>query len=153
MGRRHQHPLTRSGQPASLGALVLSIVFCLQTTACSTDDPPDDSASIAGSWRPVEADVPATEWTQSSPVTVDLRLTADGSWSASDGCNDLSGTFKVAEDANVSFALGLNATVGCSGPSLDYSSILPRVTSYEVASDELRLFAEDEQVLRLAHGK
>lgn len=60
-------------------------------------------------------------------ATAEITFAEDGSWHASDGCNDLEGDYDLGDDGDFSASSGSTAGAGCvNGGNVPYDQLLAR---------------------------
>lgn len=95
------------------------------TAACSGDGVDE---RLVGRWQPV--DVPSVHLTSTfDPDTAVIEFKKDGTWRASDGCNDLAGSYS-ADAGSGDFESdpgGPSAGVGCGDNEVPYDHLLADV--------------------------
>lgn len=91
------------------------------------------------------------------PPDFDARLASitfdgDEGWTASDGCNDLTGEYTLDDSGNFTSVAGSIAGVGCSGGQIPYDLLLSQTDHVTFQSDETATFesSDDERLLTLS---
>lgn len=75
----------------------------------------DHSDSLMGEWEPT--DVPSVDLPSDFDArSVSITFDDDGGWTASDGCNDLTGEYTLDDDGNFTSDAGSIAGVGLRFP-------------------------------------
>ena len=109
--------------------------------ATPTPTPPVVSAqTVAGTWRPLQiASFGALKapWPD-DPVIV---FKANGTWTGSDGCNALQGTFSIGEHGAFTAAAGAQHMVGCN--NVPNTGVLTAAKRVAIADDTLQFFGAD----------
>lgn len=113
--------------------------------ACSSRD----SADIAGRWVPDT--VPSAELgADFQPADAVIEFDEDGRWTASDGCNELGGTYSLDGDRFRAKSPGGLGGVGCLDGEVRYDVLLSDVRTVTAADGRLEFLDEGgELVLRL----
>lgn len=123
--------------------VVVLLMGAAALTACGNDTGQED---LLGRWVPVSS--PSSELgprfnLSSAPIT----FRADGTWIASDGCNDLNGTYS-AERGRFEYPPGGGfALVGCVFGQISYDSILLRAETVERSGNQLEFTDSDGDLL------
>ncbi|WP_183095275.1 META domain-containing protein [Nocardioides stalactiti] len=126
-------------------------VWLSATSGCTqADHGVEADPVVTGEWIPVEVDGYDFE-AGFEPTTAELGLADDGTWTASDGCHPLSGTYRIVEDQltiEQEVPEGFVMGTGCARGEIPYAQILPRVTEVQQDDpDEMLLLDEDEDVV------
>lgn len=106
---------------------------------CGSGDP-----DIAGEWVPTYVSEEYGE--QLMQLDFDkahIEFDADGSWSARDGCNNVSGEYEVDQGDFESSTSGASAGVGCPRGSLHYRSVLGDAATVRLEDGRL-VFVDDD---------
>lgn len=129
--------------PGSLAAvgLILALVVACSDTAQDVD--------LSGEWVP-DAVPSASIGPGFDPLKATIRFSDDGTWTASDGCNELSGTYTIDGDKFKSPPGGALLGVGCVHGQVQYADLLEDA-AVVTESDALVEFYDDSgnMVLRL----
>lgn len=105
------------------------------TTAAVQTVPLHDQ--VVGTWHLEGIDTNAATYPD-RPV---VRFDSDGTWSGSDGCNGLGGTWRVAEGGAFVATPGPQTLIGCS--NVEYAAILAAAGRVEVDGDRMIVLARD----------
>jgi heat shock protein HslJ len=103
------------------------------TTAAVQTVPLDDQ--VVGTWELEGIDTNAAIY-RDRPV---VRFDNDGTWAGSDGCNGLSGTWRVSNDGTFVADSGFQSLVGCH--NVDYAALLNAAARVEIDGDRLTFHA------------
>jgi len=140
----------RSG---SLVAVVMALSACGSvptTNVASTTSitPTDISKGIIGTWRPVEIAGFAPPADAESKGYADAIVTfrANGTWRGSDGCNGLSGTYKVNSSGRFSVH-GADVTTAMGCANVPNGNVLRSTGHVELSNDVLVFLSGTEKVL------
>lgn len=126
-------------------ALTLACVWA--TGGCSADD----SERLVGKWVP--SDVPSVDLGPDfDPSSASITFDDGGEWTASDGCNDMTGKYTLDDDGNFTSDAGSIAGVGCSGGQIPHDLLLSQTDHVTFHSDETAVFesSDDEPLLTLS---
>lgn len=109
--------------------------------ATPTPTPPVVSAqSVSGTWRPLQiAGFKAQK--QSWPDDPVLVFKANGTWTGSDGCNGLQGTFSIGEHGAFTAVAGGQHMIGCD--NVPNTGVLTAAKRVAIAGDTLQFFGAD----------
>ena len=122
----------------TLVALLTGAVLAGLLVSCATAGNGGSSASPTGS---VQEGSVVGVWTVegdfSTPERPYIAFVQDNTWSASDGCNRVRGTWTVASDGSLTTTSGPQTLTGCDGAQLPM--LLVAATSVEVTPDSLTL--------------
>ncbi|WP_051973342.1 META domain-containing protein [Cryobacterium sp. MLB-32] len=123
---------------STLLALLTGGVLAVLLGGCATAGSSGSSPSPTGS---VQAGSLVGVWTVegdfSTPERPYIAFVQDNTWSASDGCNRVRGTWQVASDGSLSTTSGPQTLTACDGVQLPM--LLVATTSVEVTPDSLTL--------------
>jgi hypothetical protein len=107
-----------------------------------------DSDRLVGNWEPTE--VPSVDLAPSfDRSTAEINFDTDGGWTASDGCNDLTGNYTLDDDGNFTVEAG-SVGVGCSGGQIPYDFLLAQTDHVAFKSDGSAEFESSDDDLLLA---
>lgn len=124
--------------PAPVLAAWLCVLVAGLTAGCSRDGVDE---RLVGRWQPV--DVPSAHLTSTfDPGTAVIEFNKDGTWRASDGCNDLDGSYS-ADASSGDFEAdpgGPSAGVGCGDNEVPYDYLLPDVDHVSFHNDGTAVF-------------
>lgn len=133
-----------------IGVVLLEMSLLALLAACASPAPPGDTGSpseagvtIVGTWL-----VGPDEVMDATPF---LTIASDGSWTASDGCNVVRGTWKQASDGTLTTTSGPSTLIGCDGKPLP--SLFVNATSATVDAGTLILQDETGEVVILVAGQ
>jgi heat shock protein HslJ len=104
-------------------------------TAC-TQNAAYLNGDIAGRWLPREIDDFTFTTAMSDRAQFAIELRADGTWSGSDGCNALGGTYTADQRGAFRATAGPHTEVGCENVPTD--RVLTAATSVVLQTDHLR---------------
>ena len=131
--------MTAQRHPAGL----LAILCCAGIAGCTTTTTPSDDASsppealqpglLVGTWTVEESfDTPEQPY---------VAFVQDNSWSASDGCNRVQGTWDLEAENTLTTTMGPQTLMGCDGVALP--SAVSLATTVSVDGDSLTLSGAD----------
>jgi heat shock protein HslJ len=100
--------------------------------------------TVAGTWRPVEMDGLKT-LKAARPEDPVLVLVPDGTWTGSDGCNGLQGTYTIGQRGEFTATVGPQHMVGCE--NVPHTGVLKTARRVALDADTLRFFAPDGRQL------
>lgn len=107
--------------------------------------------SVAGTWRPVQM-VFAFDRTASRPESPVLVLKADGTWTGSDGCNGLQGTYSIGPRGGFTATPGPQHLIGCE--NVPHTGVLRAAKRIALAGDTLQfLDADGKELARYARAR
>ena len=116
-----------------------------QTSASAAATPEVFSAkTVAGTWRPVQM-VGVQSLKKARPDDPVLVFKPDGTWTGSDGCNGLQGTYSIGQRGAFSATLGPQHLVGCD--NVPHTGVLNAAKRIAVSGDTLQFFGPDGQKL------
>jgi heat shock protein HslJ len=106
-----------------------------------TPAPPTVSAqTVAGTWRPLQmAGFKALK--ASRPDDPVLVFKANGTWTGSDGCNGLQGTFSIGQRGAFSATSGPQHMIGCD--NVPHTGVLTAAKRVAITGDTLQFFGAD----------
>lgn len=117
---------------------LLALVCCAGIAGCTTTSPDDGGegsptalqpGSLVGTWT--------VEETFDTPEQPYVAFVQDNSWSASDGCNRVRGTWDLGDDSSLITTMGPQTLMGCDGVALP--SAVSLATTVAVDGDTLTL--------------
>jgi heat shock protein HslJ len=110
------------------------------TVPTTTAVQPLSAKTVAGTWRATQiTGVKSLKAPRSDdPVLV---FKADGTWSGSDGCNPLQGTFTIGQRGEFAAKIGPQHMIGCD--NVPHTGVLQSAKRIEVAGDTLTFTAAD----------
>lgn len=100
--------------------------------------------AVAGTWRPVQMAGLTTLQAQRPDDPV-LVFHADGTWTGSDGCNGLHGTYTIGQRGEFTATVGPQRLIGCD--NVPHSGILQAARRITLDPDALHLYGADGQEL------
>jgi len=125
-------------------SLIALVAACASPTSSDTEQTPTPTAqSIVGTWL-VHPD-------QTLPTTPFLTIAADGSWTGSDGCNVVRGTWEVAADGTLVTTSGPSTLIGCDGKPLP--ALFSNATTATLDGESLVLQDESGEIVTLVAGR
>ncbi len=140
----------------ALGAVLLGMSMLAVLAACAAPAGPGDTTtpadtgtpggamgSIVGTWL-----VGADEVFETTPF---LTITSDGSWTGSDGCNVVRGTWELSPDGVLTTTSGPSTFIGCDGKPLP--TLFANATTASVDAGSLTLQDDAGEVLTLVAGR
>ena len=139
MGRLAEVRIVLATVAVAAGPLLLA--------GCSSPDSP----SVVGTWDPVS--VRGRELPENlDPNSVAITFTEDGTWTASDGCNEVGGVYRL-DGATITIepASGGGAFIGCID-GVNYLRLVPLIRSALEDEDDLVLEGANGPVLRLTRS-
>ncbi len=105
---------------------------------------PLSAKTLAGTWRAIQ--ITGTKSLKSArPDDPVLVFKADGTWSGSDGCNALQGTFTIGQRGEFAAKIGPQHLIGCD--NVPHTGVLGSAKRIEVAEDTLTFAATDGKEL------
>jgi len=105
---------------------------------------PLSAKTLAGTWRAVQ--ITGTKSLKSArPDDPVLVFKADGTWSGSDGCNGLQGTFTIGQRGEFAAKIGPQHLIGCD--NVPHTGVLQSAKRIEVSEDTLTFAAADGKEL------
>ncbi|TCC10455.1 META domain-containing protein [Kribbella soli] len=116
-----------------------------QASASAVPTPQVVSAqTVAGTWRPVQM-VGAKTLQAARPDDPVLVFKADGTWTGSDGCNGLQGTYSIGQRGAFSATSGPQHLVGCE--NVPHTGVLHAAKRIAISADTLQFFGADGRQL------
>jgi heat shock protein HslJ len=100
--------------------------------------------TVAGTWRPVQM-VGAKTLQAARPDDPVLVFKADGTWTGSDGCNGLQGTYSIGQRGAFSATSGPQHLVGCE--NVPHTGVLHAAKRIAISADTLQFFGADGRQL------
>jgi heat shock protein HslJ len=98
------------------------------------------AASVSGTWRPVQM-VGLTSLKAPRPDDPVLVLRADGTWTGSDGCNGLQGTYSIGQRGEFTATAGPQRLAGCD--NVPHTAVLKDAERITMDGDSLKFFGGD----------
>jgi heat shock protein HslJ len=155
--RQQRRTLAASGVAAAAVAVLAVVGFSLQSGGPAVTPHPAASRptqpipttgtttaptmqGLSGSWRPVKLDgfVSLKAARPEDPI---LIFSPDGTWSGSDGCNSISGTFTVGQRGEFTSTANGQRLVGCD--NVPNTAVLAAAKRISSDRNTLRFFAGD----------
>jgi heat shock protein HslJ len=116
-----------------------------QAPASAVETPQVFSAqTVAGTWRPVQM-VGVQSLKAARPEDPVLVFKPDGTWTGSDGCNGLQGTFSIGQRGAFSATSGPQHLVGCE--NVPHTGVLQAAKRIAISADTLQFFGADGRQL------
>jgi heat shock protein HslJ len=113
--------------------------------ASATPTPQRPTAqSVSGTWRPLQI-AGVTSLQTSRPDDPVLVLRPDGTWSGSDGCNGLQGTYRIGQRGEFSATVGPQHLIGCD--NVPHTGVLAAAKRVAVDGDTIQFFGVDGREL------
>jgi heat shock protein HslJ len=100
--------------------------------------------TVAGTWRPVQM-VGVQSLKAARPEDPVLVFKPDGTWTGSDGCNGLQGTFSIGQRGAFSATSGPQHLVGCE--NVPHTGVLQAAKRIAISADTLQFFGADGRQL------
>lgn len=129
------------------------IVLAISANGC--DDSGDNAQGVTdqlvGAWTPDE--VPSVQFGSTfDPASARIMFHRNGDWTASDGCNNLSGTYTLDGGGQFSSESGSFAGIGCGGGQIPYDELLAQTDQVTFKDDGTALFesSTSAQILTLS---
>ncbi|WP_371404801.1 META domain-containing protein [Kribbella sp. NBC_00662] len=112
-------------------------------SATPTPQPPT-AQTVSGTWRPLQmAGFKALK--AARPQDPVLVFRPDGTWSGSDGCNGLQGTYSIGQHGEFTATPGLQHLIGCD--NVPHTGVLRSAKRVAIAGDTLQFFGADGRQL------
>jgi len=126
-------------------SLIALLAACASPTSSDAGQTPTPPApqSIVGTW--------VVNPEQALLTTPFLTIAEDGSWTGSDGCNVVRGTWEVAADGTLVTTSGPSTLIGCDGKPLP--ALFSNAARATVDGDSLVLQDESGEVVTLVAGR
>ena len=116
-----------------------------QAPASATQTPQRQTAqSVSGTWRPLQI-TGVKSLQRSRPGDPVLVLRPDGTWSGSDGCNGLQGTYRIGQRGEFSATVGPQHLIGCN--NVPHTGVMAAAKRVAVEGDILQFFGADGREL------
>lgn len=154
-----------SGSAAAAVAVIAVVGFSLNGSSPSTPEPAANPAapvstasataataqSVTGSWRATKMDGFTTLKT-ARPEDPIVTFNADGTWTGSDGCNGLSGTYSIGQRGEFTAKVGPQRLAGCS--NVPHTQVLLEAKRIDSDKTTLQFYAADgREVARYARAR
>ncbi|MFC6162759.1 META domain-containing protein [Kribbella jiaozuonensis] len=116
-----------------------------QAPVSATPTPkPLTAQTVSGTWRPLQiAGFKALK--AARPQDPVLVFRPDGTWSGSDGCNGLQGTYSIGQRGEFTATPGLQHLIGCD--NVPHTGVLTSAKRVAIAGDTLQFFGADGRQL------
>jgi heat shock protein HslJ len=114
------------------------------TTAVEAGTQAASAQTVAGTWQPVQM-VGVQSLKKPRPEAPVLVFKADGTWTGSDGCNGLQGTYVIGQRGAFSAKIGPQHLVGCE--NVPHTGVLHDAKRIAVTGDTLQFFGADGREL------
>jgi heat shock protein HslJ len=116
-----------------------------QAPASATPTPqPPTAQTVSGTWRPLQmAGFKALK--AARPDDPVLVFRADGTWTGSDGCNELQGTFSIGQRGEFTATAGPQHMIGCD--NVPHTGVLTSAKRVAIDGDTLQFFGADGRQL------
>ncbi|GAB2674196.1 META domain-containing protein [Kribbella swartbergensis] len=116
-----------------------------QTPAASTSvQAPLSASNVSGTWQPVQM-VGVSSLKAPRPDDPVLVLRADGTWTGSDGCNGLQGTYSIGQDGEFTATAGPQRLMGCD--NVPHTAVLKDAARVTLDGDTLMFLGGDGREL------
>lgn len=120
------------------------------TTPATTTSLPNGAVTVAdlvGPWRPVTIAGFAGSVPRGPVSFAELRFDDAGSWSGSDGCNEITGSYHLGSEGALTFAVTGSTDVGCTEGFPPVPASLVAATRIELAGRRLSFLASNHHVI------
>jgi heat shock protein HslJ len=116
-----------------------------QAPVSSTPTPqPPTAQTVSGTWRPLQmAGFKALKAARPQDPVLMFRL--DGTWTGSDGCNGLQGTYSIGQRGEFTATSGPQHMIGCD--NVPHTGVLTTAKRVAVTGDTLQFFGVDGRQL------
>jgi heat shock protein HslJ len=116
-----------------------------QGPVSSTPTPqPPTAQTVSGTWRPLQmAGFKALK--AARPQDPVLAFRPDGTWTGSDGCNGLQGTYSIGQRGEFTATSGPQHMIGCD--NVPHTGVLTTAKRIAVTGDTLQFFGADGRQL------
>jgi heat shock protein HslJ len=119
--------------------------------SASTQSEPLSAQAVAGTWRPVQM-VFTMSLKVSRPEDPVLVFKPDGTWTGSDGCNGLQGTYSIGPRGAFTATPGPQHLIGCE--NVPHTGVLRAAKRIAVSGDVLQFFgANGSEIARYARAR
>ncbi|MEU4604005.1 META domain-containing protein [Kribbella sp. NPDC023972] len=105
---------------------------------------PPSAESVAGTWRPVQM-AGLRSLQADRPQDPVLEFRADGTWTGSDGCNGLQGTYTIGQRGEFTATAGPQRLIGCD--NVPHTAVLQAAKRITLDADTLEFFGADGREL------
>jgi heat shock protein HslJ len=105
---------------------------------------PPSAQTVAGTWRAVQM-AGMTSLKADRPDDPVLVFKADGSWTGSDGCNGLSGTYTIGQRGEFKAEIGPQRLIGCD--NVPHTAVLKDADRITLDAETLKFFGGDGREL------
>lgn len=110
------------------------------TPAVSSATPVVASHQLSGTWRPLKMDGFTTLKT-SRPDNPTLTFNPDGTWTGSDGCNGISGTYSIGQRGEFTGTAGSQRLIECG--NVPHTAVLQAAQRISADQTTLKFYAGD----------
>ncbi|GAA1550090.1 META domain-containing protein [Kribbella lupini] len=110
------------------------------TPAVSSAKPVVAATELAGTWRPLKMDGFGTLKT-ARPDNPTLTFNTDGTWTGSDGCNGISGTFTIGQRGEFTGTAGNQRLIECA--NVPHTAVLQAAKRVSTDHTTLKFYAGD----------
>ncbi|MEV0288932.1 MULTISPECIES: META domain-containing protein [unclassified Kribbella] len=114
------------------------------SVATPSVQPPPSAESVAGTWRPVQM-AGLTSLKTERPDDPVIEFLANGTWTGSDGCNGLQGTYTIGQRGEFTAKAGPQRLVGCD--NVPHTAVLQGAKRITLDADTLKFFGADGREL------
>ncbi|MFI5697594.1 META domain-containing protein [Kribbella sp. NPDC051586] len=123
-----------------------------QAPASATPTPqPPTAQTVSGTWRPLQM-AGFKSLKASRPDDPVLVFRADGTWTGSDGCNALQGTYSIGQRGEFTATSGPQHMMGCD--NVPHTGVLKAAKRIAIDGDTLQFFGADgRQVASYARAR
>ncbi|GAA3148765.1 heat shock protein HslJ [Kribbella aluminosa] len=111
-----------------------------QSVATTPSAQPVTAQTVSGTWR-VQQLAGFTALKQARPDDPVLVFKADGTWTGSDGCNSLQGTYSIGQRGAFSATAGPQHMIGCE--NVPHTGVLTAAKRVAISGDTLQFFGAD----------
>jgi heat shock protein HslJ len=116
-----------------------------ETPAATTSvQAPPSAESVSGTWRPMQM-AGLTTLKAQRPDDPLIEFKPDGTWTGSDGCNGLSGTYTIGQRGEFTAKAGPQRLVGCD--NVPHTAVLQGAKRITLDADTLKFFGGDGREL------
>ncbi|MFD3403418.1 META domain-containing protein [Kribbella sp. NPDC058693] len=116
-----------------------------QAPVSATPTPkPLTAQTVSGTWRPLQI-AGFKVLKAARPQDPVLVFHPDGTWSGSDGCNGLQGTYSIGQRGEFTATPGLQHLIGCD--NVPHTGVLTSAKRVAMAGDTLKFFGADGRQL------
>lgn len=141
---RRAHAIRVAAGPRRAVACVLAVLFAGALLAgCTTQTPTSDSRreAVQGTW--------VSGRTFDTPEVPYVAFNRDRTWSASDGCNRVFGTWRITADARISVVVGPHAKLTCAGSVVPDAALRAETARVPRGTTQLQLRRGSDVLIKL----